>query len=135
VVNARYGLTSGGEVGAELGVNEFALRDAARDQLSALYLALLAGTAAGAGIPPMLDRRYAMVHARLPDLPPGKHVTLSSSVMYTNPSDSIVAAGELTFSYENFKGFASLELNFGPDASVQRFPFERFGRVGVSFTH
>jgi hypothetical protein len=135
VINARYGLRSGGEVGAEVGLNEFALRDSAQQQLPTLYPMLLAGTMAGAGIHPVLDRRYVMVHGRLPDLPPSKRVTFSTSLMYTNPSDSLVAAGELSVTYDNFKGFVSLELNFGPEASVQRFPFECFGRVGVSFTH
>lgn len=138
LINARYGLPSGGELGAELGVNEFALSDQAQHQLPTLYPLLLAGTHAGAGIPPVLDRRYAMVHGRLPDLPPGKRVTVSASLMYTNPSDSLIAAGELSVTpviQDGLKAFVSFDLNFGPAASVQRFPFERFVRVGASFTY
>ncbi|MDC0714888.1 hypothetical protein POL68_40945 [Stigmatella sp. ncwal1] len=135
LINVRYGLSSGGEIGAEVGVNEFALSGSAQEQLPTLYPLLLAGTSAGVGIHPLLDRRYVLVHGRFPDLPPGKRVTLSTSLMYTNPSDSLIAAGELSFSYDSFKGFVSVALNFGPEASVQRFPFERFLRVGLSFTH
>jgi hypothetical protein len=135
LVNLRYGLKSGGELGIEASVNQFALRDSAQQQLATLYPALLAGTDAGAGIHPVLDRRYVMVHARIPELPPAKHVTFSTSLMYTNPSDSLVASGELAVNYDSFKGYVSFDLNFGPDASVQRFPYERFVRAGVSFTH
>jgi hypothetical protein len=135
VINLRYGLSSGGEVGAEVGVNRFALSASAREQLPTLYPLLLVGTAAGVGTHPFLDKRYALVQGRFPELPPGRRVTFSASLMYTDPSNSLVAAGELSSTYGSFKGFVSGAFNFGPEASVQRFPFERFLRVGLSFTH
>lgn len=134
LVNARYGLTSGGEIGAEFVWNGFAIDPRYYRALRDIYPALIAASVNGMPFHPLLESQYWVAHVRLPRLPPVRRVTLMSSFTYARPGNGALGFLEMSHTTDHLTIFGSLSQAFGPEQSTLRYPFARTYRLGISYS-
>ncbi|MBI4508907.1 MAG: hypothetical protein HY698_04685 [Deltaproteobacteria bacterium] len=134
LANARFGLAGGGEIGVELVYNSMSLNETERAAAAQLVPLTVQALHQGQGFHPLLEGAYAVLHARLGELPPAKTMTFTASAIAAYPTGGALGHAELLCLWRNWRASASYAQAFGPSDSTLRIPVAKIGRLAVGYT-